>query len=72
MSEEEKAIRWLKETILRFDIDFNIGSEDLHYLIILKNLIKNQQELIKELQEDIDVLTSDDDNASVWNEEENM
>lgn len=72
MSEEEKAIRWLKETILRFDIDFNIDSEDLHYLIILKNLIKNQQELIKELQEDIDVLTSDDDNDSVWNEEENM
>ena len=72
MSEEEEAIKWLKEKILRFNIDFNMDSESLHYLIILKNLIKNQQELIKELQEDIDVLTSDDDNDSVWNEEENM
>lgn len=72
MSEEEKAIKWLKETILRFNIDFNMDSESLHYLIILKNLIKNQKELIEELQEDIDVLTSDDDNESVWNEEENM
>ena len=34
--------------------------------------INNLNELIKELQEDIDVLTSDDDNDSVWNEEENM
>ena len=34
--------------------------------------IENLNELIKELQEDIDVLTSDDDNESVWNEEENM
>lgn len=34
--------------------------------------IENLNELIKELQEDIDVLTSDDDNDSVWNEEENM
>lgn len=34
--------------------------------------IDNLNELIKELQEDIDVLTSDDDNDSVWNEEENM
>lgn len=34
--------------------------------------IENLNELIKELQEDIDILTSDDDNESVWNEEENM
>ena len=34
--------------------------------------IENLNELIKELHEDIDVLTSDDDNDSVWNEEENM
>jgi peptidoglycan hydrolase CwlO-like protein len=34
--------------------------------------IENLNELIKELQEDIDVLTSDDDNDSVWNEKENM
>ena len=34
--------------------------------------IENLNELIKELHEDIDVLTSDDDNESVWNEEENM
>ena len=34
--------------------------------------IENLNELIKELQEDMDVLTSDDDNESVWNEEENM
>lgn len=34
--------------------------------------IENLNELIKELQEDIDVLTSDDDDDSVWNEEENM
>lgn len=34
--------------------------------------IENLNELIKELQEDVDVLTSDDDNDSVWNEEENM
>lgn len=34
--------------------------------------IENLNELIKELQEDIDVLISDDDNESVWNEEENM
>ncbi len=68
MSEEEKAIKWLEEKTS----DFRIDSESLHYLIILKNLIKNQQELIEELQEDIDILTSDDDNDSVWNEEENM
>ena len=68
MSEEEKAIKWLEEKAS----DFRIDSESLHYLIILKNLIKNQQELIKELQEDIDLFTSDDDNESVWNEEENM
>ena len=34
--------------------------------------IENLNELIKELHEDIDVLTRDDDNDSVWNEEENM
>ena len=34
--------------------------------------IENLNELIKELHEDIDVLTSDDDNDSVWNEKENM
>lgn len=34
--------------------------------------IENLNELIKELHEDIDLLTSDDDNESVWNEEENM
>lgn len=68
MSEEEKAIKWLEEKTL----DFRIDSESLHYLIILKNLIKNQQELIEELHEDLDILTSDDDNDSVWNEEENM
>lgn len=34
--------------------------------------IENLNELIKELQEDLDILTSDDDNDSVWNEEENM
>ena len=34
--------------------------------------IENLNELIKELQEDIDILRSDDDNESVWNEEENM
>lgn len=34
--------------------------------------IENLNELIKELQEDIDILTSDDDNDSVWNEKENM
>lgn len=34
--------------------------------------IENLNELIKELHEDIDILTSDDDNDSVWNEEENM
>ena len=34
--------------------------------------IENLNKLIKELQEDIDILTSDDDNESVWNEEENM
>ena len=68
MSEEEKAIKWLAEKTS----DFRTDSESLHYLIILKNLIKNQQELIKELQEDIDILTSDDDNDSVWLEELNM
>lgn len=34
--------------------------------------IENLNELIKELHEDLDILTSDDDNDSVWNEEENM
>ena len=34
--------------------------------------INNLNELINELHEDIDVLTSGDDNDSVWNEEENM
>ena len=38
----------------------------------LKNIIKEQKETIKELQEDIDILTSDDDNDSVWLENENM
>lgn len=68
MSEEEKAIKWLEEKAS----DFRIDSESSHYLMILKILIKNQQELIEELQEDLDILTSDDDNDSVWNEEENM
>lgn len=36
------------------------------------DMIHELEEEIKELQEDIDVLTSDDDNDSVWNEEENM
>ena len=36
------------------------------------DMIHELEEKIKELQEDIDVLTSDDDNDSVWNEEENM
>ena len=36
------------------------------------DVIHELEEEIKELQEDIDVLTSDDDNESVWNEEENM
>lgn len=34
--------------------------------------IENLNELIKELQEDIDLMTSDDDNDSVWLEELNM
>lgn len=34
--------------------------------------IENLNELIKELQEDIDILTSEDNNESVWNEQENM
>lgn len=34
--------------------------------------IENLNELIKELQEDLDILTSDDDNDSVWLEELNM
>lgn len=36
------------------------------------DMIHELEEEIKELQEDIDVLTSDEDNDSVWNEEENM
>ena len=36
------------------------------------DMIHELEEEIKELQEDIDVLTSDDDNDSVWNEKENM
>lgn len=34
--------------------------------------IENLNELIKGLQEDIDILTSEDNNESVWNEQENM
>lgn len=36
------------------------------------DMIHQLEEEIKELQEDIDILTSDDDNDSVWNEKENM
>ena len=36
------------------------------------DMIHELEEEIKELQEDIDVLTSDDDNDSVWLEELNM
>lgn len=36
------------------------------------DMIHELEEEIKELQEDIDLLTSDDDNERVWNEEENM
>ena len=36
------------------------------------DMIHELEEEIKELQEDIDLMTSDDDNESVWNEEENM
>lgn len=36
-----------------------------------ENIIKELNDTIKELQEDIDVLTSDDDNDSVWLEELN-
>lgn len=53
MSEEEKVIKWLKETILRFNIDLNVDSESLNYLIILKHLIENQQEKIELLDDKI-------------------
>ena len=36
-----------------------------------ENIIKELNDTIKELQEDIDILTSDDDNDSVWLEELN-
>ncbi len=36
------------------------------------DMIHELEEEIKELQEDIDILTSDDDNDSVWLEELNM
>ena len=34
--------------------------------------IERLNNIIKELQEDIDILTSDDDNDSVWLEKNNM
>ncbi len=36
------------------------------------DMMHELEEEIKELQEDLDILTSDDDNESVWNEKENM
>lgn len=36
------------------------------------DMIHELEEEIKELQEDLDILTSDDDNDSVWLEKENM
>ena len=36
------------------------------------DMIHKLEEEIKELQEDLDILTSDDDNDSVWLEKENM
>ena len=53
MSEEEKVIKWLKETILRFNIDLNVDSESLNYLITLKYLIENQKEKIELLDDKI-------------------
>lgn len=49
MSEEEKAIKWLKEKTL----DLRIDSESLNYLITLKYLIENQKEKIELLDDKI-------------------
>lgn len=38
MSEEEKAIKWLEEKIK----DYSLNSEELHYLIIIYNLVKEK------------------------------
>ena len=40
-------------------------------ILKLLDYIQQKENIIKELQEDIDILTSDEDNDSVWNEDEN-
>ena len=39
MSEEERAIKWLEEKIK----DYSLNSEELHYLIIIYNLVKENK-----------------------------
>ena len=59
--------------MISFDEFLKQDEEDKYNMLQECNAIIQQKEnIIKELQEDIDILTSDDDNDSVWLEKNNM
>lgn len=50
MSEEEKAIKWLENNTK----NYKLKSEELHYILVLFNLIANLQEKNQKYKEVID------------------
>lgn len=68
----DKVLNYMKQYVenkYEHDSEPMLTWKDLKLVL---NEIDRLNETIEELQEDIDILTSDDDNDSVWLEEENM
>ena len=68
----DKVLNYMKQYVenkYEHDSEPMLTWKDLKLVL---NEIDRLNETIEELQEDIDLLTSDDDNDSVWLEEMNM
>ena len=68
----DKVLNYMKQYVenkYEYDSEPTLNWKDLKLIL---DEIDRLNETIEELQEDIDLLTSDDDNDSVWLEELNM